>query len=96
MGMKKRYWKTWILAAVLSLGNICLCFGADGTWIDLGDGGWSYQRANGSMARGSWEDIDGEWYYFGPDERSEERRVGKECRSAYVTGVLTCALPISD
>ena len=28
------------------------------------------------------------------EARSEERRVGKECRSAYVTGVLTCALPI--
>lgn len=69
MGMKKKNWKTWILAAALSLGNFSLCFGADGTWMDLGDGGWSYQRANGSMARGSWEDIDGEWYYFGPDER---------------------------
>src|SRR5574340_637349 len=28
--------------------------------------------------------------------RSEERRVGKECRSRLVTGVQTCALPISD
>src|SRR5690348_17132923 len=32
----------------------------------------------------------------GKNFRSEERRVGKECRAGRVTGVQTCALPISD
>ena len=54
------------LGALFSLQAVCTAFGADGTWIPDGNR-WKYERPDGSMAAGTWEDIDGEWYHFGSD-----------------------------
>lgn len=61
--------KTWMKIAVMSLflsAQAAVSYGADGTWI-AADGGWQYERPDGGMAMGTWEDIDGEWYHFGND-----------------------------
>ena len=38
-------------------------FGADGSWT-LTDAGYTFTYSDGRRARGTWEDIDGEWYHF--------------------------------
>ena len=48
-------------------GGKLTAYGAGGTWMENGAGGWNYRRENGSMAQNSFEDIDGEWYYFDAD-----------------------------
>ena len=54
------------LAKPFAGGNLT-AYGAGGTWMENGAGGWNYRRENGSMAQNSFEDIDGEWYYFDAD-----------------------------
>ena len=70
MKNRKPYEGKWMAAAALgalfSLQAVCTAFGADGTWIPDGNR-WKYERSDGSMAAGTWEDIDGEWYHFGSD-----------------------------
>src|SRR5689334_19563629 len=71
---------------------------------------WKEVATNGGNATG-YRDVafSGEFSYMRDVSRSEERRVGKECRSRWspghaedgirdgtVTGVQTCALPISS
>ena len=38
-------------------------FAADGKWT-LTDAGYTFTYSDGRKARGTWEDIDGEWYHF--------------------------------
>lgn len=56
-------WKNILTASVLILSFSCPAFAADGTWT-LTDQGYRYVRQDGTQARGTWEDIDGEWYHF--------------------------------
>ena len=61
MKNRKPYEGKWMAAAALgalfSLQAVCTAFGADGTWIPDGNR-WKYERSDGSMAAGTWEDID--------------------------------------
>lgn len=57
----------WFAAACVGL---CLIFGshgaamaAQGQWL-TSENGWQYQKEDGSLAKGGWEDIEGAWYYF--------------------------------
>lgn len=59
----KKWMKAAALGLFLSIQAQSLAFGADGRWIPE-ESGWSYERPDGSRAKGTWEDIDGEWYYF--------------------------------
>lgn len=39
---------------------------ATGKWHLTAEGSWQYERPDGSFPKNSWEDIEGELYYFGP------------------------------
>lgn len=62
--------KKWLAAVaagfLIAMGAAGTASAADGTWIPA-DGGWKYLCEDGNLAKNSWEDIDGEWYYFGGD-----------------------------
>lgn len=62
--------KKWMQAAAFGLAfaaqTMFFAYGAEGRWISDNDL-WMYQRPDGSMAKGSWEDINGEWYHFTAD-----------------------------
>lgn len=74
MKKNKHYKEKWAAAAAagafVSAQAVFSAFGADGTWIPDGNG-WKYERPDGSMAAGTWEDIDGEWYHFDQDARMQ-------------------------
>lgn len=50
-------------ASVLLAMQTMTSFAADGTWT-LTDAGYTFAYLDGRKARGTWEDIDGEWYHF--------------------------------
>ena len=58
-------------------------FAADGKWT-LTDAGYTFTYSNGRKARGTWEDIDGEWYHF--DRTVPSRRAGSTTVRAAETG----------
>ena len=62
--MKKNK-KYALTAAALALTAIhaMTSFAADGTWT-LTDAGYTFTYSDGRAARGTWEDLDGEWYHF--------------------------------
>ena len=59
----KEKWQRMLAVLVLTLSAGHMAYAADGTWT-LTDRGYEYVRQNGTRARGTWEDIDGEWYHF--------------------------------
>ena len=62
--MKKNK-KYALTAAALALTAIhaMTSFAADGTWT-LTDAGYTFKYSDGRVARGTWEDLNGEWYHF--------------------------------
>ena len=50
-------------ASVLLAMQTMTSFAADGKWT-LTDAGYTFTYSDGRKARGTWEDIDGEWYHF--------------------------------
>lgn len=61
--------KKWVAVTAGLFLSACLPFTAmagDGYWVQDGNS-WRYSRPDGGMAKDSWEDVDGEWYYFGAD-----------------------------
>ncbi|RHS65502.1 hypothetical protein DW954_10445 [Clostridium sp. AM45-5] len=62
--MKKNK-KYALTAAALALTAIhaMTSFAADGTWT-LTDAGYTFTYSDGRAARGTWEDLDGEWYHL--------------------------------
>ena len=62
--MKKK--RTLILIGVVGIllaVQTITSFAADGKWT-LTDAGYTFTYSDGRKARGTWEDIDGEWYHF--------------------------------
>ena len=41
--------------------------GGGGRWMQEADGRWWYRREDGSYPANEWMELDGEWYFFGPD-----------------------------